>query len=77
MDPVQLISTLGFPIVCCIVLAIYVKQQNEQNRQDVKEMNQAHNEEIKTLKDEMKESLDNNTQAIRDLTEYIKLKRGE
>lgn len=69
---IQAISTIGFPIVCCIVLALYVKEQNKQSREDTKELNKIHSEEIKALKDEMKESLDNNTQAIRDLTEYIK-----
>ena len=33
----QMITTLGFPVACCLGLAYYVKYQNEQIRQDNKE----------------------------------------
>ena len=33
----QMITTLGFPVACCLALGAYVKMQNEQIRQDNKE----------------------------------------
>ena len=33
----QMITSLGFPIACCLGLAYYVKYQNEQILQDNKE----------------------------------------
>ena len=33
----QMITSLGFPIACCLALAYYVKYQNEQIREDNKE----------------------------------------
>ena len=32
-----MITTLGFPVACCLALGAYVKMQNEQIRQDNKE----------------------------------------
>ena len=33
----QMITSLGFPIACCLGLAPYVKMQNDQIREDNKE----------------------------------------
>ena len=33
----QMITSLGFPVACCLALAYYVKYQNEQIREDNKE----------------------------------------
>ena len=33
----QMITSLGFPVACCLALAYYVKYQNEQIREDSKE----------------------------------------
>ena len=72
---VQLISTLGFPIVACIVMALYVKEQTKNNREDVKELNAQHSKEMNAFKDEIKEALNNNTIALTKLCE--KLEREE
>lgn len=72
---VQLISTLGFPIVACIVMALYVKEQTKNNREDVKELNAQHSREMNAFKDEIKEALNNNTIALTKLCE--KLEREE
>ena len=68
---VQLISSLGFPIVACIVLAMYVKEQNKSNREDVKELNMQHTREMDAFKDEIKEALNNNTIALTKLCEKL------
>lgn len=72
---VQLISTLGFPIVACICMALYVKEQTKNNREDVKELNTQHTQEMNAFKDEIKEALNNNTIALTKLCE--KLEREE
>lgn len=72
---VQIISTLGFPIVACVYMALYVKEQTKQNREDVKELNLQHSEEMSSFKDEIKEALNNNTIALTKLCE--KLEREE
>lgn len=69
MDLVNIISNFGFPIGACVVMGIWTDKQMKQNREDVKELNKEHNEEIK-------KALDNNTEAIKQLTEMIKEMRS-
>lgn len=69
MDLVNIISNFGFPIGACVFMALYVKEQNKQNREDVKELNREHNEEIK-------KALENNTEAIKQLTQMISEWKG-
>ena len=68
---VQIISTLGFPIMACISMAIYVKEQTKNNREDVKELNAQHSKEMNAFKDEIKEALNNNTIALTKLCERL------
>ena len=42
----QMITSLGFPIACCLGLAYYVKYQNEQIIQDNKEDKEMWKEEL-------------------------------
>lgn len=74
---VQLISTLGFPIVACISMAIYVKEQTKNNREDVKELNAQHSKEMNAFKDEIKEALNNNTIALTKLCERLDREEGK
>lgn len=46
---VTIISSLGFPIAMCIFVCWYVMKQNENYRQDIKEMQVSHKEEIEKL----------------------------
>ena len=59
-DVVQMITTLGFPIVCCIFLGWYVKysidkytsmiaQLNQEHREDLTKMSENHSKEISEL----------------------------
>ena len=48
-DMVTIISSLGFPIAMCIFICWYVMKQNENYRQDIKEMQMVHREEIERL----------------------------
>lgn len=72
---VQLIGTLGFPIIACISMAIYVKEQSKNNREDVKELNAQHTKEMIEFKDEIKTALNNNTIALTKLCEKLDERR--
>lgn len=71
MEWAQLISTLGFPIVCCVALSIYVTKITQQNREDTKELNKQHTEEMLEFKEDIKEALNNNTIALNKLCEKL------
>lgn len=73
----QLISSLGFPIVACISMALYVKEQTKNNREDVKELNAQHSAEMNAFKDEIKEALNNNTIALMKLCERLDREEGK
>ena len=75
---VQAISTIGFPIVCCIAMAWYVKYQTDKNRQDMLmlieqnredriKLNEQHKEEM----NDFKIAIDNNTIALTKLCDKI------
>lgn len=72
---VQLIGTLGFPIIACITMAIYVKEQTNNNREDVKELNAQHSKEMLEFKEEIKTALNNNTIALTKLCEKLDERR--
>ena len=64
---VQLISTLGFPIVCCGAMAWYVKYVTDKEREERMKMQQEHKEEIA----EVTTALNNNTLAIQKLCDKL------
>ena len=70
MDIMQMISSVGFPIACCIAMAYYVKDQSDKNRQQLEDMNQKHKEEISNVT----EAINNNTLAITKLCERMESK---
>lgn len=63
----QLVGTLGFPIVCAIAMAWYVKYMTDRNREDIDKLNEQHKQEMK----EVTTALNNNTIAIQKLTDVI------
>ena len=64
---IQLITTVGFPIVACGGMAWYVKYITDRNREDLKEERTQHDQEMQKVTD----ALNNNTLAIQKLTDYI------
>lgn len=68
---VQLIGTVGFPIVACICMALYVREQSKANREDTKTLNEQHNQEMMAFKSEIIQALNNNTIALTKLCEKI------
>lgn len=67
----SIIATIGFPIVACIAMAVYVKYITDQQRQETKELNAQHTSEMLAFKDEMKEALNNNTLALQKLCDRL------
>ena len=60
MDVVQLISSVGFPIVACLGMGWYVKYQTDNYRNEVQDMSKEHKDEIAKIT----QALNNNTQAL-------------
>lgn len=67
VDWVQLISSVGFPIVACLGMGWYVKYQTDSYREEVKDMQKEHKEEIQKMSD----ALNNNTDALRKLCDKL------
>ena len=61
---ISIISSVGFPIVACVGLGIYVKKQTDLYREDVKDIQREHKEEIS-------EALNNNTLALQKLVDRL------
>lgn len=63
----QAVGTLGFPIVCAVAMAWYVKYMTDQNREDIEKLNIQHQQEMK----DVTSALNNNTLALQKLTDVI------
>ena len=62
-----LISSLGFPICCCIVLGWYIKTITETYNKQIDDLRKEHKEE--TLK--LTEAINNNTLVVQRLIDKI------
>lgn len=69
---IQMISSVGFPICACVFLAIFVRDSTEGYRNDVKDLQKEHKEEIAKVS----EALNNNTLVIQKLCDKLE-KDGE
>lgn len=63
----QAVGTVGFPIVCAIAMAWYVKYVTDRNREDIEKLNIQHQQEMK----EVTTALNNNTLALQKLSDVI------
>ena len=63
----EIISTVGFPIVCFIMCGYYVKYREDKNDEKVEKLNQQHDDESK----QMVSALNNNTLALQRLTDKL------
>lgn len=70
MDWTQLVGTLGFPIVACIALAVYVKYLTDKYLNAISKMQEEHKAEIAKVTD----ALNNNTMIVQRL--YDKMCEG-
>ncbi len=69
---VQIVSSVGFPIVCCGFCFWYVKYITDKNREDISCLNEQHKEES----NKMIEAINNNTLVMERLVEKIESKGG-
>lgn len=60
---ITMISTLGFPIVCAVILAYVVKYMFDKYTTDINSMNEKHNQESKDFAD----ALNKNTAILNKL----------
>ena len=67
MDVLQLIGQYAFPIVACIAMGWYVKDQGDKNREQLDKIMETHKLEIK----EITSALNNNTLALQRLTDFM------
>ena len=65
----QLISSFGFPVVACIAMGWYINDTNNKHRQEIKELNKEHSEEM----DKVRTALENNTLAVEKLCTIINM----
>lgn len=68
----QAVGTLGFPIVCAVAMAWYVKYMTDRNREDIDKLNTQHQLEMK----EVTTALNNNTLALQKLSDVISKEDG-
>ena len=61
------IGTVGFPIVACCAMAYFFAKVNDNYRNDIKELNASHKEEVKA----MTEAISNNTLVIQKLVDSL------
>ena len=64
---VSLISTIGFPIVCCLMMGWYVKYISDANRAEIDKINERHRAEMA----EVTTAINNNTVALTKLCERL------
>ena len=63
----EIISTVGFPIVCFIMCGYYVKYREDKNDDKYDKLNAQHDEEMKQIVS----ALNNNTIALQKLTDKL------
>ena len=65
------VSAVGFPIVCCLMMGYYVKYTADRQREDTKELNKQHTQEMMIFKDEIKDALGKMTLVLTQLCERL------
>ena len=68
----NLISTLGFPIVCVLILFYYVKYQGDVHAQEIKELRQG----MINTNEELRKSIEANTLVTTKLYERMSMNDG-
>ena len=70
---VQIISSLGFPIMAAIACGWFIKYQMDQYKQDLKDIRTEHKEEIKDLQ----EVITQNTLVLQKLCDRLDEKKED
>lgn len=64
---ITLIGSVGFPIVACVAMAVFFAKVNDNYRNDIKEIQATHKEEVKAMTD----AINNNTLVIQQLIDNM------
>ena len=64
---ITLIGSVGFPIVACVAMAVFFAKVNDNYRNDIKEIQATHKEEVKAMTD----AINNNTLVIQRLIDNM------
>lgn len=64
---VQLVQSVGFPIAMCFIMGYYVKYTHDDHREDIKRLQDTHNEEMQAITD----AVQNNTLVIQKLIDKL------
>ena len=72
MDIINMVQTVGVPVAFCIAMGWYVKHISDQHREDVQKLNEQHRIEMT----EVTTALNNNTQALQKLTDFLVYREG-
>ena len=67
MDILSIVGQYAFPIVACIAMAWYVKDQSDKNRQQLSKIMDDHKTEVK----EITIAINNNTLALQRLSDHM------
>lgn len=67
------ITTVGFPIVCCLAMAWYVKYTTDKNREEIHNLNEMHETEMLQVTN----AINNNTLALQKLCDLINVKESD
>ena len=66
----EIVSTIGFPIVCFLLCGWYVKYREDKNDDKLEKLNMQHDTESKQMID----AINNNTIALQKLAERLEVK---
>ena len=69
----NLISTVGFPVVCVLFLFWFIYDNNEKHREDINALHSQHNEETQKLAS----AINNNTEVMNKLVYMLEQKNGK
>lgn len=70
---ITMIGSLGFPIVACVAMGWFFARVNDNYRNDIKELQSTHREEVKAMTD----AINNNTLVIQKLIDEMEAKGNE
>lgn len=76
MNIESLIGNYAFPIIACIVMAWYIKYITDKNKEDMDNLNKKYQDVIYEYKDELKNTINNNTRVMQMLCDNIDRKIG-
>lgn len=74
MDILQLLGSYCFPIVACLCMGWYVKYITDKNMEETSKLNEQHTKVMLAYKDELKDTINNNTVVMQRLCDTMEVK---